>query len=69
MNSCADEDEEFLKANETMKDITPPKLTPSSQPVATGSSHLKQLFTTTTSSAALEISMPNNQLIDYNKDL
>lgn len=49
INSCAtDEDEEFLKANETMKDITPPKLIPSSQQVPPTTSHLKQLFTSST---------------------
>merc|ERR1712168_212951 len=66
INSCAtDEDEEFLKANETMKDITPPKLTPSSQPVATTNSHLKQLFT---SSTTVDTSTTNSKLVDH-KDL
>lgn len=48
MNStCAtDEDEEFLKSNETMKDLTPPKLTPAVQsPSLSGNSTTaKQLY-------------------------
>lgn len=50
MNSCAtDDDEEFLKANETMKDITPPKGMPLLQPAVTTISHVKQLFSSTSS--------------------
>ena len=42
-----DEDEEFLKSNETMKDITPPKLAPPVQQPSTtsvSSSVAKQLY-------------------------
>lgn len=42
-----DEDEEFLKSNETMKDLTPPKLTPAVQSpsVSSNSTAAKQLYT------------------------
>jgi len=44
---CAtDEDEEFLKSNETMKDITPPKLVPAvtAPPSTLTNSAAKQLY-------------------------
>ena len=34
-NSASDADEEFLKSNETMKDITPPKLTAAASQITT----------------------------------
>ena len=41
----ADEDEEFLKSNETMKDLTPPKLTPANLTIVpSNSSAVKQLY-------------------------
>lgn len=46
VNCGTDEDEEFLKSNETMKDLTPPKLTPAvhSPPVPHNSTAVKQLY-------------------------
>lgn len=60
-NACAtDEDEEFLKANETMKDITPPKL--NAVPTTSTTTQQKQLFPPPTSEVEVKQEVKDVQI-------